>query len=118
MPFSYVVVMVQLGYLAYWCTKRWGLGWATLAIAVLGGVNVPVYEFLARRAEFWTYHDCRMLFNTVPYITILSETLLSLVLPFLVSLVRRVSWPVVALLGVLEGAWMLVVFYFGFKLTG
>jgi len=118
MPFSYIIVMVQLGYLGYWFTQRWGLLWATVAIAVLGGVNVPLYEYLARRAEFWYYQDCHMLFGTVPYITIFTETFFSLVLPFLVSLLLRVSWPVVALLGVLEGAWMFVLFYFGFKLTG
>ena len=92
--------------------------WATVAIAVLGGVNVPLYEYLARRAEFWYYQDCNMLFGTVPYITIFAETFFSMVLPFLVSRLPRVSWPVVALLGVLEGAWMFVLFYFGFKLTG
>lgn len=118
MPFSYIIVMVQLGYLGYWLTQRWGLVWATVAIAVLGGVNVPLYEYLANRAEFWYYHDCHMLFGTVPYITIFTETFFSLVLPFLVSLLPRVSWPVVALLGALEGAWMFVLFYFGFKVTG
>ena len=118
MPFSYIIVMVQLGYLGYWFTQRWGLLWATVAIAALGGVNVPLYEYLAKRAEFWYYQDCHMLFGTVPYITIFAETFFSLVLPFLVSLLLRVSWPVVALLGVLEGAWMFVLFYFGFKLTG
>jgi len=118
MPFSYIIVMVQLGYLGYWLTQRWGLLWATVAIAVLGGVNVPLYEYLANRAEFWSYHNCHMLFGTVPYITVFAETFFSLVLPFLVSLLPRVSWPVVALLGVLEGAWMFVLFYFGFKVTG
>ena len=117
MPFSYIVVMVQLGYLSYWLTGRWGLVWATVAITLLGGLNVPLYEFLARRAGFWHYQDCYLLFGAVPPMVIVTEAAFSLVLPLVVSWLPRVSWLWVAALGVLEGVWMLVVFYLGFRLT-
>ena len=45
MPFAYIVVLVQLGYLAYWMTQKWGVGTATILSGVIGGVNVPLYEF-------------------------------------------------------------------------
>lgn len=118
MPFSYIVVMVQLGFLSYWLTQRWGLGWATLAITLLGGLNVPLYEFLARRAGFWHYQDCYLLFGAVPPMVIVTEAAFSLVLPWIVRYLPRLSWFWVAALGVLEGLWMWVVFYVGFRLTG
>jgi len=48
---------------------------------------------------------------------IVTEAAFSLVLPLVVSWLPRISWLWVAALGVLEGVWMLVVFYLGFRLT-
>lgn len=117
MPFSYVVVMVQLGYLSYWFTRRWGLAWATVAITLLGGLNVPLYEYLAKRAGFWYYQDCYRIFDAVPPMVIVTEAAFSLVLPLAVSWLPRLPWRGVAALGVLEGLWMFVVFYVGYRLT-
>ncbi len=118
MPFSYIIVMVQLGYLSLWMTKRWGLLRATLAIAIFGGINVPSYEYLAKGAEFWYYQNCNMIFGAVPYVTIFSETLFSLVLPVVVAQFHKVRWQWIVLFGLLEGAWMWLTFVLGIKLLG
>lgn len=118
MPFAYVVVIVQLGYLAYWMTQRWGLVTATILAAVIGGINVPTYEYLAKGAHYWYYRDCNMLFGTVPYYIIGGEMALVGVLPLMTSQFPRASWPTVVGLGLLEGLVMYIGWRGSYWLTG
>ena len=108
MPFAYVVVLVQLGYLAYWMTQKWGLATATLLSGAIGGVNVPLYEYLAKGADYWYYKNCRMIFGGVPYYIVGGEIAFVAVLPIITSLLARAKWPAVAALGLLEGVVMFV----------
>lgn len=85
MPFAWVIVFVQLGYLAWWLSRRLGLRQTSLALAIFGGINIPIYEFLAKYANFWFYRNTPMLFGVTPYYVILAEALLSLALPLLVA---------------------------------
>lgn len=118
MPFAYIVVIVQLGYLAYWMTRRWGLVTATIVSAVIGGINVPTYEYLAKGAHEWYYQNCNMLFGTVPYYIILGEALFVGALPLMTSRFPRASWPTVVGLGLLEGLVMYIGWRGSYWLTG
>ena len=118
MPFAYVVVLVQLGYLAYWMTMKWGLGRATILSAVIGGINVPLYEYLAKGAGYWYYKDCQMIFGTVPYYIVGGEIVFVGVLPVMISLFARSKWPAVVALGLLEGAVMFIGWSGTYLITG
>ena len=60
MPFAWEVVAVQFGYIGLWLWKRYGrLGLVT--IGLLGAINIPYYEEMARRINWWQYRNCHML---------------------------------------------------------
>lgn len=82
--------MTQFGYLARWMTQQWGLSVATLLTGILGAVNLPTYEFLAKQAGFWYYQNAKMVFyDSTPVYVIVGEFLLTLSIPFIVSQVQR-----------------------------
>lgn len=90
MPFSWAIVMTQFGYLAWWMTQRWGLGIATFLTGLLGAVNLPTYEFLAKQAGFWYYQNAKMVFyDSTPVYVIAGEFLLALSIPYIVRQVER-----------------------------
>jgi hypothetical protein len=71
MPLAWEVVSVQFGCLGIFFVKRFG--WLGLGInGLLGAVNIPYYEEMARRIHWWHYHGCRMISGT-PYYIILGE---------------------------------------------
>ncbi|WP_031433659.1 DUF6989 domain-containing protein [Methylomarinum vadi] len=90
MPFSWTIVMTQFGYLAWWMTQRWGLAVATVLTGILGAVNLPAYEFLAKGAGFWYYRNATMVFfDSTPVYVIVGEFLLTLSIPYIVRQVER-----------------------------
>jgi len=118
MPLAWMGMMAQLGSLADVATRRWGLARATLGLMVLGGINIPFYETMARRAGFWHYRSTPMIFGATPWYVILGEVLLSAALPLAVSGVsRRGVWGAV-LLGVAQAAWTYASSVLAFALVG
>jgi hypothetical protein len=107
MPFAWTVVLVQLGCIGWWIAERWNMVAGSLATAVLGGVNIPIYEALARRAGWWRYEGAPALFHA-PWYIIGAEALIALVLPVAVrfALARPTGWSVGV--GAAVGLWMLV----------
>jgi hypothetical protein len=118
MPFSYIVVLVQIGYIGYWLTGRFGLWPACLLCGLLGGFNVPLYEYLAKYAGYWSYRNCNMILGSVPYYIIAGEFLLAFVLPLLLRFFPKASWMGIVLLGVLEGIWMFISWVGAYQITG
>lgn len=118
MPFAYVVVITQLGYLAYWLTSRLGMLKATLLMGVIGGINVPVYEFLAKYAGYWYYRNVNMVFDAVPLYIIGGEVIFAAALPFLVSRFERSNWAMILVYGIALGAVMFVGWTGSYLLTG
>ncbi|HEX8823444.1 MAG TPA: hypothetical protein VF794_26190 [Archangium sp.] len=118
MPLSWMVMMLQLGTVANWLTSKWGLLKTTAALAVLGGLNIPLYETLAHRAGWWSYRNTPMLFGVTPYYVILAEVLLSLALPLVVSHVAQARGPKVVALGVAQSVWLLLTGVFASWLVG
>jgi hypothetical protein len=66
MPFAWEVVAVQLSYLGLRLCQRYG-GVGLLLVGILGGVNIPYYEEMAKRIHWWSYSGCRPLSHTPWY---------------------------------------------------
>ena len=118
MPFAWIPVMVQVGWLAVWLQARWGLLAATAITMALGCSNIPLYEYLAKAQGTWTYDNCNLLFGTTPYYVILAEALLCAVMPFLLRNVNRAPLWVIPLLGAAQSAWILIAGHIALAITG
>ena len=101
MPFAWQVVAVQFGYLGLRLWGRFG-GFGLCLIAALGAVNIPYYEEMARRIHWWTYSDCRMLSFT-PYYIVLGEAGIAVALTLLAGQLRRGTWKMAILAGLVGG---------------
>ena len=106
MPFSWVFTFAQLGYLAVYIRQRNGLVLSIIAMAFIGGSSIPIYEYLAKNAEFWYYQKVPMLWSSVPIYVIASEAFLAISLPFLAARLQPEKWALAALLGLIQGAWI------------
>ena len=107
MPFSWAIALTQLGYYSLLLVRWKGMGIAMLIMAVSGGFYIPLYEHLAKNADWWYYQNCSMIFNA-PYYIIICEALVSLVLPPLVVWVYRKKLLFSIIPGVIEGLWILL----------
>ncbi len=88
MPLAWEVVAVQFGYIGLRLWERFrGVG--LLLVALLGAINIPFYEEMARKIHWWQYRGCRMLSFT-PWYIILGE--FGIVLALLARTLRRGSW--------------------------
>src|SRR6184192_3467751 len=97
MPLAWEVVAVQFGYIGLRLWERFGkLG--LLIIAVLGAINIPFYEEMARRIHWWQYTSCRMISFTPSYI-ILGEFGIALAFALLARILRRSSWRMAIIAG-------------------
>ena len=71
MPLAWEVVAVQFGYIGLRLWERFGKT-GLLMIGLLGAINIPFYEEMARRIHWWQYSGCRMISYT-PWYIILGE---------------------------------------------
>jgi hypothetical protein len=106
MPLSWMVVLTHLGYLAW--RLRVLLGWhkASLLSAILGAVQIPIYEEMAYYGGWWRYKPVHLMLGHTPIYVLLFEGLIVAALPLLYDRIERRAWKQVALIGVIVGAWM------------
>ena len=67
MPLAWEVVAVQFAYIGLRLCDRFGKV-GLLMIGLLGAINIPFYEEMARRIHWWQYNGCRMISFTPWYI--------------------------------------------------
>src|SRR5690349_14569443 len=115
MPFAWEVVAVQFGYVGLWLWKRYGR-WGLATIGLLGAINIPYYEEMARRISWWTYSNCRMLSNT-PYYIILGEFGIAIVLALLAKRVCEGSWTSSILAGLAGGVGIFLCYALAYGIT-
>lgn len=118
MPVAWAVVLVQIGYIAYWISLRKGLVFGTLAAGVIGGVIIPVYESCAKGAGWWFYEDPHHIIWNAPYYIILGEFILALALPYLFTQIRRREFYWAVPIGVLMGLWIWLAYAVSLQLVG
>lgn len=108
MPFSWMVVLTQIGYLAWRLDTlaprppRW---LAMALVGVWGALNIPFYEEMAYHADWWRYAHAPGLGHT-PFYVMLFEGLIAVMLP---PLLARLQWRTprdVLLRGLALGAWI------------
>ena len=115
MPLAWEVVAVQFGYIGLRLWERFGkIG--LLMIGLLGAINIPFYEEMARRIHWWQYNGCKMISFT-PWYIILGEFGIALVFALLGRTLRRGSWPVAVLTGLVGGASIFVCYAAAFLIT-
>jgi hypothetical protein len=73
-----------------------------LMIALLGAINIPFYEEMARRIHWWQYSGCRMISFT-PWYIIVGEFGIALMFALLGRTLRRGSVRTAIIAGVAGG---------------
>lgn len=117
MPFAWMLVLTQLGILGGWLARHLPMWRASLLCALLGGINIPLYEAMAYYAGYWAYDDTPMVFHAPLYIA-LSEFLISLPLVWVHRQAVTHAWPASLLLGLGTGLFMLPCVMLAWKVVG
>ena len=115
MPPAWEVVAVQFGYIGLRLWDRFGRV-GLLLVALLGAINIPFYEEMARKIHWWQYSGCRMLSFT-PWYIIVGEFGIALGLALLAQTLRRSSWPRAIAAGAAGGAVIFVCYTAAFVIT-
>ena len=115
MPFAWEIVAVQFGYLGLRLWERFGAAGLAL-IGLVGAINIPFYEEMAKRINWWQYRGCRMLSNT-PYYIIVGELGIAIALALLARRVRDRKWPSAIVSGVIGGAAIFVCYALAYLIT-
>jgi hypothetical protein len=118
MPLSWLSVIAQLGFIGAYLVPRWGARNAAIAMAIFGGINIPIYEFLAKFAHFWYYQNTPLLLGVTPYYVILAEALLSMSLPLLCYQVISARPGKIVLLGLVQSLWIYIAGRIAYALLG
>ena len=101
MPIAWEIVAVQFGYLGLRLREHFGpFGW--LITGVLGAINIPFYEEMARRIHWWQYSNCRMISGT-PYYIIVAEFFIAVEFAWLVRKFRQGTGAGTVLAGLMAG---------------
>jgi hypothetical protein len=115
MPLAWEVVAVQFGYIGLRLWESFGkLG--LLMIGLFGAINIPFYEEMARRIHWWQYGGCRMISFT-PWYIILGEFGIALVFALLARNLRRSSWSMAIVSGVIGGLSIFACYAIAFLVT-
>jgi hypothetical protein len=115
MPFAWEIVAVQFCYLGLRLQEHFGK-FGLVIIGVLGAVNIPYYEAMARRIHWWKYSGCRMVSGT-PYYIIGGEFLIAVVFALLVRKFRHGNFSSAVLLGIAAGAAVFASYAIAYGLT-
>jgi hypothetical protein len=115
MPFAWEVVAVQFGYIGLRLWERFGKV-GLLMIGLVGAINIPFYEEMARRIHWWQYGDCRMISFT-PWYIILGEFGIALAFALLARTLRRRSWRKAVVAGIGGGFSIVVCYALAFWIT-
>jgi uncharacterized protein DUF6989 len=115
MPLAWEIVAVQFGYVGLRLWERFGkIG--LLMIGLLGAINIPFYEEMARRIHWWQYSGCRMISFT-PWYIILGEFGIAIVLASLARKLRRGSWRMAIVGGIAGGLSIFACYAIAFLIT-
>lgn len=110
MPLSWMIVLAQLGYLAWRVDGITGSRLPRVVamgvLAVAGALDIPFYEQMAYAAGWWRYRPTSLMVGHTPLYVVLFEALLAVALPWLVWRLPRLSWRHVLARGVLLGGWI------------
>jgi uncharacterized protein DUF6989 len=114
MPLAWEVVAVQFGYIGLRLWERFGKV-GLLLIGMLGAINIPFYEEMARRIHWWQYSGCKMISFT-PWYIVLGEFGIAVAFAWLARMVRRSACRAV-LAGIFGGVSIFICYAAAFLIT-
>ncbi|MEM6793621.1 MAG: hypothetical protein AAF725_06535 [Acidobacteriota bacterium] len=118
MPFAWTLIMTQMIGVAAWLrSKIPSLPLAALATASFSGINIPLYEHLAKGADWWFYQATPMIYSA-PYYIILGEFLIGLPLVVFAQRMECGSKAKALAYGVLSGLSILAAYRLAWWLVG
>lgn len=105
MPVAWMLVGTQIGYFGTRFIERFGTVRGAALCALVGAVNIPFYEEMARYAHWWEYQFCRMLPGThTPVYIIIAELVIGGALaPCARVALRGDSWRGATVAGIAAG---------------
>jgi hypothetical protein len=115
MPLAWEVVAVQFGYIGLRLWERFGK-FGLLMIGMLGAINIPFYEEMARKIHWWRYSDCRMISFT-PWYIVLGEFGIAITFALLARTLRRGLWREAVVAGMAGGVLIFVCYAAAFWIT-
>ncbi|MBT4774107.1 MAG: hypothetical protein HON99_00150, partial [Crocinitomicaceae bacterium] len=89
----------------------------SIAVGIMGCIIIPVYEYFAIGAGWWSYDNCVM-WGSVPAYIFVAEGLLMLSIPELFNRCENASLKWIPVLGIIQGLIMWLVCIIAFKLIG
>jgi hypothetical protein len=116
MPLAWEIVAVQFGYIGLRLMDRFGTMIGLVGIGVIGAINIPFYEQMARTIHWWTYRGCRMILAT-PWYIILGEFGIALALAYLTRGLRGGGVARAMMLGLAAGAAIFLCYFAAFAIT-
>ena len=115
MPLAWEIVAVQFAYIGLRLSEKFG-NRGLLFAALLGAINIPFYEEMARKIHWWSYDHCRMISST-PFYIILGEFGIVLGLAVIARTFRRGSWGVAFFAGIAGGVVIFFCYALAFGIT-
>lgn len=115
MPLAWQIVAVQFGVLGI-TLRKWRRIPGLLLNGVLGAINIPYYEEMARQIHWWRYSGCCMLSGT-PYYIIVGELGIALGLAVCAERAIRGKPAAVLVAGIAGGALIFGCYATAFYLT-
>ncbi len=117
MPFSWTVVLLQVGYLGFLINKKYNVWIASLGVGILGCMIIPLYEYMAINAGWWYYESAPM-WGMVPIYIFVAEGLLMISIPDLYDRCEKISLKWIPVLGIIQGLVMWLACIIAYYLVG
>ena len=88
-------------------------------IGLLGAINIPFYEEMARRIHWWRYspESVRGMISFTPWYIVLGEFGIALALALLARILRRGSWCQAVIAGIGGGFSIFICYALAFWIT-
>jgi len=118
MPLAWEVVALQFGYIGLRLWERFGRS-GLLLVALLGAINIPFYEEMARRIHWWQYspESFRGMVSFTPWYIILGEFGIALAFALLARRLRLGSWRAAVVAGIAGGLLIFACYTAAFFIT-
>jgi hypothetical protein len=105
MPLSWMLVLTQVGYLAWRLRALLAAPAAVVLCALWTGLNIPFYEEMAYHAGWWRYAAAPAIGHTPLYV-LLFEALIGASLPLMLGRLELWRWRDALWRGIVAGAWI------------
>jgi hypothetical protein len=103
MPLVWLNRMVQIGYIGMYLLPRIGMSFTCIATAILGGIILPIGEWVAHLGGFWVYHSIKMISNVPIYIIVCEFLTFLFLIPVFSYFAKRRRGPWQLIAGIIVG---------------